>query len=59
MKITAEVRDYAANMTDNEKKALNLEAGVSSPVHGGGGSEADGGGNNLTQAEREKGMQEM
>ncbi|MAK61130.1 MAG: phosphomethylpyrimidine synthase [Ponticaulis sp.] len=26
MKITAEVRDYAANMTDNEKKALNLEA---------------------------------
>ena len=26
MKITAEVRDYAANMTDNEKKALKLEA---------------------------------
>jgi len=26
MKITAEVRDYAADMTDNEKKALNLEA---------------------------------
>ena len=26
MKIRAEMRDYAANMTDNEKKALNLEA---------------------------------
>ncbi len=41
MKITAEVRDYAANMTDNEKKALNLGTALSA-THREGGAEAGG-----------------
>ncbi len=40
MKITQDVRDYAAGLSDNEKAMLY----PSSPVHGGGVAEGDGGG---------------
>tara|TARA_B100000678_G_scaffold233404_1_gene202424 strand:- start:1915 stop:3558 length:1644 start_codon:yes stop_codon:yes gene_type:complete len=58
MKITAEVRDYAANMTDNEKKALNLEAGVR-PTSDRAGADASADANISVEQIREKGMAEM
>ena len=58
MKITAEVRDYAANMTDNEKKALNLEAGVS-PTSDRAGADASANADISVEQIREKGMAEM
>lgn len=49
-------------MTDNEKKALNLEAALSLTHRESGDRREAGGQNkegNLTEAEREKGMAEM
>ena len=59
MKITAEVREYAAGMTDNEKKALNLEAGLASPTSDRAGADASADADISVEQIREKGMAEM
>ncbi|MAP95782.1 MAG: hypothetical protein CMK07_12600 [Ponticaulis sp.] len=59
MKITAEVRDYAAKMTDNEKKALNLQAGLASSTSDRAGADASADADISFEQIREKGMQEM
>lgn len=52
MKITAEVRDYAAGMTDNEKADLERQAAAVSALHREGVPEAG----SMTKEEAEEGM---
>ena len=60
MKITAEVREYAAGMTDNEKKALSVEVAsgsLTSKREGAGSPNGEAGGTTAEQIE--KGMAAM
>jgi phosphomethylpyrimidine synthase len=57
MKITADVREYAASLGDNEKAALGLQAGKNSPPPARGGEGSGVGG--LTPDDAERGMAQM